>query len=120
MTKKVMLFYADWCGHCTTFKPIWQELKKTFDVNGIEHSDFEDTKNKEEMSRYNIGSYPTIKIEENGEVTEYNGLRDYNSILSYLEVGQSGGGYMPLSLNKKFKINSRTNNNVSFTSFCFM
>jgi len=26
----VLVFvYADWCGHCTTFKPTWEEYKKT-------------------------------------------------------------------------------------------
>ena len=23
----LILFYADWCGHCSTFKPIWNKLK---------------------------------------------------------------------------------------------
>ena len=30
---KVMLFYADWCGHCTSFKPTWNALKNHFDKN---------------------------------------------------------------------------------------
>ena len=25
---KVILFSADWCGHCKKFKPDWEKLKK--------------------------------------------------------------------------------------------
>ena len=28
--KKVILYYADWCGHCTHFKPVWKALKNVF------------------------------------------------------------------------------------------
>ena len=26
--KKLVLIYADWCGHCQTFKPLWEDYKK--------------------------------------------------------------------------------------------
>jgi len=39
----VVLFYADWCGHCTKFKPIWNKIKqsnKQYKFREIEHTDF--------------------------------------------------------------------------------
>jgi len=30
--------YADWCGHCQNFKPVWQQLKQKFDYPGSMYS----------------------------------------------------------------------------------
>lgn len=96
MTKKVMLFYADWCGHCKRFEPVWQHLKKEFSANGIEHEEHE-SKEEKIMEQFDIQGFPTIKIEEEGVVSEYRGSRDPDSILTYLGVdvsqtAQAGGG----------------------------
>ena len=32
---KVTLYYADWCGHCTKFKPTWEGIKQVFKLNNI-------------------------------------------------------------------------------------
>ena len=90
MTKKVMLFYADWCGHCKTFAPIWEELKKDFDQRGIAHEEHESS-NQEIMDVFDVQGFPTIKIEQAGVVSDYRGSRDKDSILSYVSE-QSGGG----------------------------
>ena len=88
--KKVMLFYADWCGHCTKFKPVWEQLKSGFDQRGIAHEEHESAE-KEIMDVFDIQGYPTIKIEQSGIVSDYPGSRDRDSILSYVSE-QSGGG----------------------------
>jgi len=40
----VVLFYADWCGHCRTYKPIWDDLKNQYgskyNFREIEHTNF--------------------------------------------------------------------------------
>jgi len=40
----VILFYADWCGHCKTYKPIWDNLKSQYgnkyNFREIEHTQF--------------------------------------------------------------------------------
>jgi thiol-disulfide isomerase/thioredoxin len=81
---KVTLYYANWCGHCKTFKPTWDKLKSEFDSIGIEYDEYEDSKNKKIMKENNIEGYPTIRIEKNGEVEDYSGSRDYNDMLNYL------------------------------------
>ena len=78
---KISLYYADWCGHCKSFKPVWDGLKKVFDKNNIEYEEFEDSKDDEVMLRDNIEAYPTIMIENNSGKYQYNGGRDADSIL---------------------------------------
>ena len=77
--KKLVLFYADWCGHCKKIKPEWDETaeevnkkdKKMLKVNcggGTK-------KEKEIMSKYNIDGYPTIIVFDNGVASPYEGKR---------------------------------------------
>jgi thiol-disulfide isomerase/thioredoxin len=84
--KKVVLFYADWCGHCTKFKPTWDEAakkvnkeeKRMIKVNCGEGT----KKDKEIMDKYDIDGYPTIVIFEDGEPKKYNGERTVEDLLA--------------------------------------
>ena len=63
---KVTLYYANWCGHCKTFKSIWNSLKPYFQKYNIEFKDYEESLNSQIMEDNNINSFPTIIIEKNG------------------------------------------------------
>ena len=55
----VKLFYADWCDHCTKFKPIWFKLKKLYSnqINFVEINCSDHTPNL----KY-VQGYPTISL----------------------------------------------------------
>ena len=80
---KLVLFYADWCGHCKKIKPIWDETaeevnkddKKMIKVNCGEGTD----KDQEIMKKYSIDGYPTIIKFVNGKASLYQGERDPES-----------------------------------------
>ena len=91
--KTLVMFYADWCGHCKKLKPIWDETSK--EVNEADGSSVkmikvncgEPNKNethKEIMKKYEIAGYPTIKLIEGTTVTEYEGERSKKGMLSFL------------------------------------
>jgi len=84
----VKLFYADWCGHCHSFKPEWNKLKKM--AGKIKTEEYE-AGNNEIMEANNINGYPTIKIFKRGNSEEYRGERTADAILSYIN-SQRGGG----------------------------
>ncbi len=86
--KKLVLFYADWCGHCKKIKPEWDETakevnkedKKMIKVNCGGGSEEE----KEIMSKYNIDGYPTIIVFDNGVASPYEGKRTKEAFKSAL------------------------------------
>jgi len=88
--KKLVLFYADWCGHCKKIKPIWDETAKEVnedEVKMIKVNCGEGTdKDQAIMKKYSIDGYPTIIQFVNGKPQLYQGERD---AVSFKEVFSS-------------------------------
>ena len=86
--KKVVLFYADWCGHCKEFKPVWDETakevnkdeKKMIKVNCGEGT----IEDKKIMEKYQVDGYPTIIIFEDGKPKKYDGKRTKEDLLAVI------------------------------------
>jgi thiol-disulfide isomerase/thioredoxin len=63
----MVLYYANWCGHCTTMKPEWQKvvdnIKKSNVVNiaDVESSHISDLTHKP-----NVNGFPSIKMYNSG------------------------------------------------------
>ena len=91
-SKKVILYYADWCGHCTTFKPKWEKLKEYFKNHGIKAEQYEQ-KLIDKSTMDTIKGFPTIKVEtNNNELIEYKGEREIEAIINFVKEKQTGGG----------------------------
>jgi thiol-disulfide isomerase/thioredoxin len=77
----VYFFYADWCPHCKNAKPSWEEFKNNYEgktVNGyklnivsVNCTKAEDPETANMIDRYDIKSYPTIKIQFNDKIYEF-------------------------------------------------
>ena len=77
---ELLLFYVDWCPHCKTAKPVWEEVKAEYQnktVNGYQVMCTEinctnETPDVEQMmNKYSIEGFPTIKLLKDGQVIEY-------------------------------------------------
>ena len=77
---ELMLFYVDWCPHCKTAKPEWEQLKAEYEgkqINGyrVVFTEINCTNESPEVekmiSTYKIEGYPTIKLLKDGQIIEY-------------------------------------------------
>jgi thiol-disulfide isomerase/thioredoxin len=83
----LVLFFADWCGHCQDFKPEYvkfadcAQFVRVYAVNT--------DKNSELMNRMNnsaapmqVKGYPTIWLYKDGQpIKEYSGARSFQGLL---------------------------------------
>jgi thiol-disulfide isomerase/thioredoxin len=77
----IILFKAEWCGHCVKLKPTWEKIKEEFSnkFNFITYDADKDTKLFEE---YEVNAFPTIIIKDGNHKKEYDGPRDMKSLES--------------------------------------
>ena len=90
---ELLFFFADWCPHCKTAKPIWDELKSEYEnktINGY-HVVFTEVNCSEEsaevekiMNKYNVEGYPTIKLLKDGQVIEYDAKPSKETLNQFL------------------------------------
>ena len=91
--KGLLLIYAEWCGHCTRFKPDYSKLDSilkeqgiVFPLFAIEDKSIEASKNL--GPALNFTGYPTLKVVmTNGELVNYTGGRDLESLLKFVQLG---------------------------------
>ena len=82
--KKLVLFYADWCGHCKKLKPIWDDAATNADDKMIKLNVGDGKpEQKQIMEKYNIKGFPTVIMFENGENKGVFDKRDKESFLEY-------------------------------------
>ena len=94
-TAELLLFYVDWCPHCKTAKPIWNELKTEYEnktINGYKvifteiNCTTETAEIEQMVNKYNIEGYPTIKLLKHGQVIEYDAKPSKTTLDQFLNT----------------------------------
>ena len=91
---KLKLFYADWCGHCTKFKPIFDgDLKKLINNSNIpvELEAIDCDKYPEEARKYGVTGFPTLILEVNDKSIKYQGEREPEKIKQFIKKHINSG-----------------------------
>lgn len=86
--KKIVFVFADWCGHCTRFKPTWEQIEAVSRKTGAFHAEalnVDDKENGEFINNYEINSFPTIMLFSKGKYQKYEGERDFQKIIDAVE-----------------------------------
>ena len=80
----IILFKADWCGHCKRFKPVWEMLNKQFQskFNFIMYDADKDTNM---IKEYKVDGFPTILFKDGEHVKPYDGSREYEDLVNILD-----------------------------------
>ena len=91
----MMLFYVDWCPHCKTAKPEWENLKSEYEgkqINGYNlvfteyNCTTESPETDELMNKYKIEGYPTVKLIKDNQVIEYDAMPTKDTMEQFLHT----------------------------------
>ena len=94
-TAELLFFYADWCPHCKTAKPIWNDIKSEYEnktINGYKvvfteiNCSEESAEVDKMMNQYNVEGYPTIKLLKDGQVIEYDAKPSKDTLNQFLNT----------------------------------
>lgn len=92
---ELLFFYADWCPHCKTAKPVWEKIKEQYQnktINGY-HIIFTDVnctnetaETEQMMNKYNIEGFPTIKLLKDGQIIEFDAKPTSETLNEFLNT----------------------------------
>jgi len=93
---EILFFNVTWCPHCKTAKPEWDIFESQNSgriVNGykvkcvnVDCTDEEDTKVSSMMNQYKIESFPTIKMNKDNKVIEFDSKITSTALESFVNI----------------------------------
>jgi thiol-disulfide isomerase/thioredoxin len=84
----VLIFYANWCGHCNKAKPEFQKASEKGNGKVI-MIDADELGAKELKNKYSVQGFPTILKVSNGSYEKYEGDRTSDGIVSFLNNSEN-------------------------------
>ncbi len=79
----IILFKADWCGHCTNFKPTWDKVKEIYNKK-FNFIVYDADKQKDKFEEYKVDAFPTVLVKNGSNIIPYNGERSIEEISNFL------------------------------------
>lgn len=89
-------FYAPWCGHCKQLAPEYAKAAKMLKETAVAVplAKVDATTNEELAKRFSIEGYPTMKYKKDGQWIDFDGPRDAQGIVDYMNE-KSDPNYKP-------------------------
>jgi thiol-disulfide isomerase/thioredoxin len=91
----IRIFTVDWCPYCTKAKPEWNNFKakyhgtkhNNYTINCIEHdcTNRKDPDVKILVDKYEIKGYPTVKMEKDGLVIDFDAKVSMDALSKFVE-----------------------------------
>ena len=85
---KLILYYADWCGYCTQFMPVWNELTTHEKMGNVDLAKY--NHDSKETQSAGIKGYPTLMLYVGNNSFKYVGDRTIDNIIKFVEEKTKG------------------------------
>ena len=79
----IMLFKAEWCGHCTRFTSVWKEMEKKYNKK-YNFISYDSDKNKKDLENWGVTAFPTIILRKGDLASEYFGDRVEPALIDFI------------------------------------
>ena len=80
----IMLFKADWCGHCKNFKPVWDKISEAYNKK-FNFIVYDADKQREKFEEYKVDAFPTVIIKNGNNKMQYDGDRTVDDFSNFLQ-----------------------------------
>jgi thiol-disulfide isomerase/thioredoxin len=92
----IYFFHADWCPHCKTAKPYWEAFKaghhnkvvKGYKITcqSVDCTNDKDQPAAQMINRFNVDSYPTIKMVKDNTTIDYDSKVTQSALTSFVDI----------------------------------
>jgi thiol-disulfide isomerase/thioredoxin len=90
----IHFFYADWCPHCTKAKGPWNTFNSNYHNRTVKnykiickpHDCTDSRTESKEMKKFNVEGFPTIKVEKDGNVIDFDAKITKSSLEQFVEM----------------------------------
>jgi thiol-disulfide isomerase/thioredoxin len=92
----IFFFHVDWCPHCKTAKPIWNQFKEKYNntlvnnysitCNELNCTEDDNANVANSIAKYNIDSYPTIKLIIDSKQYEFDSKITFNALKEFVNL----------------------------------
>jgi protein disulfide-isomerase A1 len=82
----LMLFHADWCGHCQSFNPIFDKFSANINKNKLNIIKFNADTDKKYVSAFKVEGFPTLILHDpnSKRFIDYNGDRSMGDLVKFV------------------------------------
>jgi thioredoxin-like negative regulator of GroEL len=79
----IILFKADWCGHCNNFKPTWDKVAELYNKK-FNFIIYDADKQRAKFEEYKVDSFPTVLVKNGSNIIPYDGERSIEDLSNFL------------------------------------
>ncbi|KAJ9070552.1 protein disulfide-isomerase precursor [Entomophthora muscae] len=77
-------FFAPWCGHCKTLAPQYETAASLLKETPLKLAEVDCTVHKSVCDEYQVQGFPTLKLFNEGEVSDYDSARETTAIVKFM------------------------------------